>query len=349
MNATYYRFFDTTLSFQTNSEEISREFQRIYGWFKDSTKVPVDINCSIVKNNNSYCIVTRSRHYSAEYTIKGRLHSDVYLSMFSPVIYEVKDYFLIHAGSLSAKKNKSLIISAPCGFGKTTLTLELIKQGFGFLSDELAPINRNTGFIYPYPRGIGVLTERDKKILTPLKNIDTPCKPAYVIFITLQKDEDHEHDTRYLELALARFSENIYKQLKDLPGIKEIAAVENRLFPMLRLKVLKELYIVPKIQEICDQNNVPIIYTLKGKTYPPDFNAVPKLEQMPVKEGVFQLSQNILNAHNSALTEDVFSGSRSQMIFELAGLMNNAKFYTLTVGRLQDMVGLLKDLCRKKS
>lgn len=348
MNTTYYRFFDTILSFQTNSEEISREFQRIYGWFKDSTKASVDINCSIVKNNNSYSILAKSKRYSAEYTLKGKLHSDVYLSMFSPVIYEVKDYFLIHAGSLAVRDTEGLIVSAPCGFGKTTLTLELIKQGFGFLSDELAPINRNTGLIHPYPRGIGVLTEKDKKIMTPVKNIDTPCKPACVIFITLQKEEAGG-DTRYLELTLARFSENIYKQLKQQSEIKEVTIIENRLFPMLRLKVLKEAYIVPKIQEICDQNQVPIIYTLKGKTYPPDFNAVPKLEQMPVKEGVFQLSQNILNAHNSALIEDVFSGSRSRMIFELAGLMNNVKFYTLTVGKLKDMVNLVKELCRKKS
>jgi len=349
MDTQYYRFFDTILSFSSNSHDIEKEFRRIFGWFAVEGELPADITCSIEKRKDSYYISAKSRRYSMDYVSKENLPADVYLSLFSPVIYAVKDFFLIHAGSLLTEKGESLIISAPCGFGKTTLTMELVRQGFGWLSDELAPVNRSTGLIYPYPRGIGVLTETDKKIISPMENINTPCAPGYVIFITLKKEDESGDDTRYLELALARFSENIYEQLKTLPETKDITIVEDRLFPIMRLKLAKDVRIIPKIEGICNDNQVPIMYTLKGKTYAPDFNARPRLENMPVKEGVFQLSQNILNAHNSALLEEVYGGSRPKMLFELAGLMGNAKFYKITVGRLQEMVRLVKGICRKKT
>lgn len=295
------------------------------------------VNCGIENRNGSYFIEAKSKRYSLEYTTQ-KLHPDTYLSLFSPVIYEVRDYFLIHAGSLLTPNGKSLIISAPCGFGKTTLTRELLKTGFNLLSDELAPINLKTGLIYPYPRGMGVLTEKSKEIIDiPKKKIGGPCEPGFVIFLVLEKAIDGD----IVEIALGRIDDDVINAFRKISGIKEIIPVHNRLFPMLRLSLKEGAHIVTSVQEACDAKNVPIIYTLKGKTQPPDFNAAPQLKEMPQREGVFELSQNILNVHNSALLEEIFSGSRPRMIFELAGIMSEARFFTLTVGKLSEMVRLI--------
>jgi hypothetical protein len=345
---TYYNFFDTHLCFTTNCEECENNFQKVYGYFK-STPHSSDINCSIEKHNSSYNIKAISKRYNLEYILNGPLQTDVYLSLFSPVLYEAKEYFLIHAGSLSTPDGRSLFISAPSGFGKTTTTRELCKQGFKLLSDELAPLNLKTGMIYPYPRGMGVIKGPNKEIVEISKDIiGKTCPPAFVVFLSLEKDPI-SNEKRYMEIALGRIDETIIKSFEELPEVKDVSLVTGRLSPMIRLLLDEDAQMVAKIQEISQQHNTPIIYTLKGKTHPPDYNAEPKLAEISIKEGIFELSQNILNAHESALLEEVFRGSRPRMIFELAGLMNNVRFFTLTVGKLPEMITLIKNLCTTKN
>jgi len=62
----------------------------------------------------------------------NREEADPLFIIFKFLIEEVKDYFLVHAGAVSWER-KGLIVSAPCGFGKTTLIIELVKRGFSFL------------------------------------------------------------------------------------------------------------------------------------------------------------------------------------------------------------------------
>lgn len=340
----YYNFFGAALSFKTNSQKCAEEFEKIYGYFKSGDKNAA-ISCSIEKDNSSYRIKAMCRRYNLDYTIHEEPHPDVYLSLFSPVIYSVKNYFLIHAGSLSTPGAKSLIISAPCGFGKTTNTRELLKQGFKLLSDELAPISLKTGLIYPYPRGMGVLNAAKKDIIEIPKDIIGPAsKPAFVIFLTLEKVPE-EKEKRYIELYVGRITDDLINAFKKVTGVKEITPVFDRLFPMLRFLLDEDAYITARMQEICNYYNIPILYTLKGKTHKPDFNAAPKLREIPQEEGILELSRNILNAHNSALLEETFSGSRPRMLFELAGLTENARFFALTVGKLSEMTRMIKELC----
>ena len=67
----------------------------------------------------------------------------------------VRSHFLIHAGVVSYQ-GKGLILAAESRFGKTTLVLELLRRGYQFLSDHLAPIGRSDCRVYPFPRRLGV-------------------------------------------------------------------------------------------------------------------------------------------------------------------------------------------------
>lgn len=335
MYTSYYNFFGTGLEFKTNSLLELRGFKKVF-WYFECPSLEPQVNCTIEKQPNFYQIKTKSKRYSLEYKIPT-IHPDVYLSLFTPVVYEVRDYFLIHSGSLSTQDGKSLIISAPCGFGKTTLTRELIKKGFNFLSDELAPLNIKTGLIEPYPRGMGVLKAKCKEIVDVPERVGKPCNPGFVVFLTLEKTSDEN----IIEVALGRLDKDIIDAFRKIQGVRKVIPIKGRMFPMLRLLLEEKAHVVTRMQDICTENNVTIIYTLKGRTKPPNYNAVPQLKEISQTEGIFELSQNILNTHNSALIEETFSGSRARMLFELAGLMNKARFFTLTVGRLQGMVDLI--------
>ena len=342
----YYKFFDINLVLETNEEEIQNQFRQIYGYFARDYLTNENVHC-VLNKNGKYFLKATSNHYHMEYTIPGAINTDAYFSLFNPVIFDTKKFFLIHSGNLATKDKKSIIIAAPCGFGKTTMTRELLKVGFHFLSDELAPLELSSGLIHPFPRGMGVIKNGHKTIVDYPKNIPGACRPGYVIFLSLHQEDKELSQTKeeYLEIALSRITAKIKEELEQIPGVTGITVLTNRMFPMLRIKKTLTSLIVPEIQRICIQNQVPIMYTLKGKTQPADFNAPPQLNELSVRAGAFELMQHILNAHNSALLETTFAGSRPQLVFELAGLMNATKFYTLTIGKLPKMVNLVKQLC----
>lgn len=64
-----------------------------------------------------------------------------------------KDLLFIHAAALEYNGRACLIV-APSGSGKSTTTWALLHHGFGYLSDELAPINLSTMRVSAYPHAL---------------------------------------------------------------------------------------------------------------------------------------------------------------------------------------------------
>jgi hypothetical protein len=71
------------------------------------------------------------------------------------VAAEVRHHLLIHAAALSFDQ-AGVILAGGTGCGKTTLTLELVRQGFQFLSDDVAVIGLADGNLVPFPRSLGI-------------------------------------------------------------------------------------------------------------------------------------------------------------------------------------------------
>lgn len=67
-------------------------------------------------------------------------------------------YLIIHAGVVE-KNGMAVILPAPPGSGKSTLTAGLILSGWRLLSDELTLIDRKTGMIHPLPRPVSLKNE----------------------------------------------------------------------------------------------------------------------------------------------------------------------------------------------
>ncbi len=55
---------------------------------------------------------------------------------------------MIHAMAV-AHEGKAIIMSAPSGYGKNTLTAALLKAGYSYLGDDLVPIQRGNHHITP--------------------------------------------------------------------------------------------------------------------------------------------------------------------------------------------------------
>jgi hypothetical protein len=68
------------------------------------------------------------------------------------VLTTARDYLVIHAACLLAPDGGALVLAAPSGAGKSTLTAALVAAGYGYLSDEFAPIDPVHGLVHPFPK-----------------------------------------------------------------------------------------------------------------------------------------------------------------------------------------------------
>jgi hypothetical protein len=63
-------------------------------------------------------------------------------------------FLIVHASGVRSEAGHGILFPGQPGAGKSTLVTALVREGFGYLSDELGVIDPVTGFLYPYPRAI---------------------------------------------------------------------------------------------------------------------------------------------------------------------------------------------------
>jgi hypothetical protein len=80
------------------------------------------------------------------------------------------DFLLIHAGSVTTPAGEGVLLPAPSGNGKTTLTTALVRAGFRYLSDEAGAIDPVTRRLYPFQRPL-ILKEGHAQVFPDLYRI----------------------------------------------------------------------------------------------------------------------------------------------------------------------------------
>ena len=91
--------------------------------------------------------------------------------IFHTVLSQISDHFVMHAGVVSVN-GQAVILCGEANKGKTTLTLALVREGFKFLSDEVAFIDRKRGIVQPFPRALGLR----EKTLSMFSELDHQIK-----------------------------------------------------------------------------------------------------------------------------------------------------------------------------
>lgn len=75
--------------------------------------------------------------------------------IFHTVLAHIPGHLVMHAGVVSIS-GRAIILCGEANRGKTTLTLALVREGFKFLSDEVAFVDRKLGLVEPFPRALGL-------------------------------------------------------------------------------------------------------------------------------------------------------------------------------------------------
>jgi hypothetical protein len=83
-----------------------------------------------------------------------------------------RDLYFVHAAVLT-RGAAAVMLVAISGGGKSTLTWALLHHGFGFLSDELAPVDLKTLEVHPYPRTLALKREPPTSYPLPRRTVRT--------------------------------------------------------------------------------------------------------------------------------------------------------------------------------
>lgn len=88
------------------------------------------------------------------------LLDDMRYTMVQDATERARGIVVLHAGVV-ARAGEAIVLAGASRSGKTTLTLALVDSGWDYLSDDLAPIEIDTGSIQPFQKPLSVRNPHD--------------------------------------------------------------------------------------------------------------------------------------------------------------------------------------------
>ena len=76
-------------------------------------------------------------------------------AMVETAVKGAHDAVVLHGACLE-RGGRCAVLVGRSGSGKTTLTLEMVRRGWTYLSDDLAPLSRESGRVRPAPKPLGI-------------------------------------------------------------------------------------------------------------------------------------------------------------------------------------------------
>jgi hypothetical protein len=125
-----------SIKISSDDPEAIAWFAGVYSHFIERKQCIVDISCFILSRSaHRRCplLLVEGQMYELPETSCYVEHAE--LILFRYLFEQLDDYIVLHAGVVT-RQGRAIIIYGQSGFGKTTLTLELLRRGYGFFSDE---------------------------------------------------------------------------------------------------------------------------------------------------------------------------------------------------------------------
>ncbi len=362
----YYQILDVAVSVESDSVEFLELFDDNYCLFRTHT---------ISNNKILECTIILSRKDSDAFIkINNKVlslngHPDkfnyILLKFVSNLIEQIEDYLLIHSGVV-ARNGKAVILAGPSCVGKTTLTLELVKNGFVFYSDEFCPIHKETKLVHPFLRSIWVKPEQREKLChtsmsgnilsDSCSNLDTevivkpneikfpiankPCKIEALICI--EPDPPANKDLYLLHVCVKLHNDNFFNELKK---IKDVAIEILDTKPLTwQLRYKNDFVISKTILNIINKYK-EIIWDFY-QVYPicANYNKDPLIIPVSNYDAILSLIGDLQQGPNSKAEKKAFSSGPTNFFMEVCGILDAVSCYKLSVGKLEKMNNLIQQV-----
>ena len=141
------------IAFYSNDKKIFNNFKILFQKFQIKTiDNKCDVDKIIVMNNSvgKYDIYVNDKIINKNCPKKevlGLLIEEI----FSQELLKNNEYIYLHGGAFS-KNDSAIILLAPSNMGKTTLTLDFLKYGYSYYTDDIVFLNRSDLTITEFPK-----------------------------------------------------------------------------------------------------------------------------------------------------------------------------------------------------
>ena len=153
-----YSVLGCEICLQYSSEAVARTFRHLLSGFPAADAPPSSAPYEIHEDSDKGVYLARK-----EGSCLGKFSNLLDLVSFTEwkilqnVLREVP-FLGIHAGVV-AREDRTILFPGSSGVGKTSIVLGLVLQGWTFLSDEIAPVQKETCRVHPFPRVINLKRE----------------------------------------------------------------------------------------------------------------------------------------------------------------------------------------------
>lgn len=358
-----YTILDVSLSIHSDDEKIISLFEQMYRRFKTDEKNVV----------HHFYVITKDSPFGQPFVIlhdKVRLipgdelmYNHAYNVIFNDLKNLFEAFYIIQAGVV-AQGETGVVIVGPASFGKTNLTLELVRRGFQFLSDAFCPIDRITKKICSFPRGLSIRegsfdsvsnipnkTNTQKNDVKTKKKwfdiedwkeggIETCVDGKYFFFLRGKISPHAKQGERMIDLLLVKEDSELIAELEALPETRLTSQKEAERYILYRFTFKQGEGLSRRFEEACEKYPQNIFYYELVSNEEPSFDEEPSVTEIPKSKATLELLKNLINRSQQALILSDFKTS-SLLLLNLGEVVSQAKCYDIFTGKLDKMAELI--------
>ncbi|HXV74958.1 MAG TPA: hypothetical protein VD788_01465 [Candidatus Polarisedimenticolaceae bacterium] len=295
----------------------------------------------------------------------------LYERFLNAIFDRVSSHAVLHAGALVDGRGRALLISGPSGFGKTSLTLELLGRGLRFLSDDYAPLELASGRIQPYPRTIGLLP--DGAIRAPERFAEAAADPALPRLlgkalidvgevlgeqaiagepapvgdvVVLDASGPARDDRRSIVQfgVWPRGVADCAREIAGIPGVVVLGRHDRADITVWQVALDESKLPTPRFSQLLERDF--IAYSEVRPSVTPDFAAPPRLAPLTRREAALSLCREIQNRRPRGRLMQSYGGDTTALFLDVAERLAPARCHRLEVGALRPTADLIERLAR---
>jgi hypothetical protein len=270
-----------------------------------------------------------------------------------------EDLLVLHAGAV-AQGGRGVLLVGASGWGKTTLTMELVRRGWRLLTDDFAPLSVD-GLVLPFVRRVNVTArtvsllglpepgqgprlvgfDRDPKWMLDIDSLfpDRVAEPARLAAVFLLGPQRvpgaRPVPSRWL-LRVDHVPPGFRAALEAIPDVLAVAPLELDGPPTLAVDTRPGARIVAGLDATCARFDVAVLWAGRGDAYRPSFTGEPVAAPLGVDEALPEVLAHALSLSGRRFLAGTRPADAFQALVHLQQALasSEATVYRLTPGRL---------------
>lgn len=367
-----YTLCRNEIAIRSNTRFPIENYDRMYGGFASlsPTAGPADIEVFCLDERQggqrTFTVLSGDTVYRLT---RPDLADRLFVTLAHLVAVNIRSHYLVHASCVS-RNGRASVMPGPSGIGKSTLSSYLVSRGMGFFSDEVAPLQRGTGLVDPFPRRVGVRpgpvddlvdglpaeileSPTDRKKLVDPSLLGAPLSegplPIHaVVFLTQRITDQVATAQRFdgtVRACVHGAGDGFRGSLLQRTGAVLLSeTVRERELVTFELEVATPANFLKNLYAALDDHDASLVGLAYEDTDMGDFSAHPEMAPIPASSGIVELMKKINGFQKRAIIRDEFEGKMSRCIGELTSLMADVPFFKLSPGRLDETIALIEGL-----